>query len=145
MKTVQILRNNSDLQGTPGVLQTSGFSCLTLELPWRDNISQLSCIPAGTYKCVWNYSPAFKRHMYQVLDVPKRSGIRIHSGTWAGAKDKGYKSHVLGCILLGKSFGKHLGQKAIFTSKVTVSAFENHMGHEPFLLEIVNLWEKKNA
>ncbi len=66
-----------------------------LELEWRDNAPQVSCIPPGEYQLKWTLSNRFKRHTWQIMDVPDRSGIRIHSGNYAGAK----LSDSLGCPL----------------------------------------------
>lgn len=66
-----------------------------LELEWKDNAPQVSCIPPGEYRLAWTLSNRFKRHTWQVMDVPGRSGIRIHLGNFAGAK----LSDSLGCPL----------------------------------------------
>lgn len=50
----------------------------TCELPWIDNEPNISCIPDGEYKVKRSYSRKFKKDLWQVLDVPNRSGIRIH-------------------------------------------------------------------
>ena len=71
------------------------FSCLTLELPWRNNERMVSCIPLGTYDVIPRTSAKFKNHLY-VTDVPNRSFILIHQGN--------YHSDILGCILVGSSF-----------------------------------------
>jgi len=141
METVKILRTKTDLQGTPGNLYVPGFTCATLELPWRHNKQGLSCIPAGTYEVHHAYSPAFRKNLYRLKNVPGRAGVLIHSGNFAGAIDRAYLSHVKGCILLGKSIGILNKQRAVLSSKPTISAFEHFMGKEDFILEIVNLWE----
>lgn len=79
-----------------GELSADGvLLCNTLELPDRGNAPRVSCIPAGEYKVILNYSPAFKRVLPLLLDVPGRSGIRIHRGNWP--KDS------TGCILPGEN------------------------------------------
>lgn len=50
----------------------------TLELPWKENKTNVSCIPEGTYKVVKTYSPRFKKKLWLVKGVPGRSGIRFH-------------------------------------------------------------------
>jgi hypothetical protein len=64
----------------------------TLELPWKDNHKQISCIPAGTYKVERYSSPKFP-NTFQVLNVPNRSAILLHVGN--------YNTDTLGCILVG--------------------------------------------
>lgn len=138
MITVYLNREKQTMQGTQGVLSVPafGFSCFTLELPWRGNRVNLSCIPAGEYECVRYFSRAFKQWLYKVRGVEGRSGIAIHSGNVAGASDKGYRTHSLGCILLGKSRGQLWGQDAVLVSRVTVSRFFRLFEEKPFELKI---------
>lgn len=56
----------------------------TLERAWLDNLPMVSCIPAGEYSMGWTHSPRFKRKMLEVLRVPGRAGIRIHSADYVG-------------------------------------------------------------
>lgn len=53
--------------------------CWTIELPWKDNKHQESCIPEGEYR----YHKKFSQHLGWVLElekVPERSLIYIHPG-----------------------------------------------------------------
>jgi len=75
------------------------FKCKTLELPYLSNQQKVSCIPTGLYDCKSSYSPRFKKILPEVLQVPNRSGIRIHSGNYASFK----KTDSQGCILLGSA------------------------------------------
>jgi len=136
--TVYLHREKETMQGTEGILSVPalGFSCFSIELPWRDNQVSMSCIPAGEYECVRYYSNAFKQWLYKVREVEGRSGIAIHSGNVAGAEDKGYKSHSLGCILLGKSRGKLWDQAAVLVSRITVNRFFRLFEQKPFELKI---------
>ena len=79
---------------TIGRLRYGDFKCLTLELPWRENEPNVSCVPAGTYDAIKYDSP---KHGEVVLlkDVPHRSFVEIHSGN--------YTRQILGCILAGES------------------------------------------
>lgn len=54
----------------------------SIELPWRDNKRGASCIPMGEYKMRCTMSPRFGRMMWEV-DVPGRTGIRIHTANFA--------------------------------------------------------------
>lgn len=135
MKTVVLQRLGETAAGTQGILQTEGFSCKTLELPWHDNLRQKSCIPPGSYRCHLTSSPKFGQ-AYILTGTEPRSNVLIHSGNFAGDVDAGLKSHVQGCILLGKYFGSIEGQQAILLSRPTVRAFMAHMGGEQFTLII---------
>ena len=64
--------------GTNGKLECKGKSiCNTIELPWRENETRVSCIPEGKYFIRKRYSPKFKWHL-EVLDVANRSFILFH-------------------------------------------------------------------
>lgn len=136
MKNVWIWRLRRHDQGTEGLLLTYGFHCKTLELPWRDNQKSISCIPPGEYITVIRQSPKYGR-IYWVTKVPNRAWILKHSGNWAGDIALGYKSHTMGCILLGKKFGFLQDQRAVLNSRITVRKFMNHMSYEPFKLTIM--------
>jgi hypothetical protein len=66
--------------------------CHTLELPWRDNRVNVSCIPLGTYGLAITHSPRFKKPLPLVAGVPKRSGIRMHAANEV--------SELQGCIAI---------------------------------------------
>lgn len=122
-------------QGTRGILFFEDFNCPTLELPWRENHRNVSCIPAGDYKVKIRISPRYGQ-VYWVTEVPNRSFILIHSGNWAGDVKKGYKTHVNGCILLGQRRGLLVGQWAVLNSRITVKRLMLKTACEPFTLKI---------
>ena len=68
---------------------------VTMELPWKDNKHQVSCIPEGHYKVVPRVSKAHGKH-FHILNVPGRDMILIHEGN--------YVTNFLGCIGVGQSF-----------------------------------------
>lgn len=133
---VYLTRLRRSDQGTEGKILYNGFSCFTLELPWRNNSRGRSCIPVGEYKTITVNSNKYSL-IYWVTNVEERSGILIHWGNFAGDTSKGFKSHSMGCILLGKSFGYLGGQKAILNSRVTVYEFMRFMNYEPFILHVL--------
>lgn len=107
----------------------------TLELPDKDNKRQISCIPEGVYQCNIINSPKFGQ-VYGVLNVPNRANILIHAGNYGGDVEKGYRSDILGCILLGKGRGKLNDQPVVVSSKVALKEFMAALNNEPFELEI---------
>lgn len=116
---------------TQGKLSVGNFKCYSLEKPWAMNMKNVSCIPKGIYHCKYSFSPKFLKYTYEVLSVPNRSGIRIHSGN--------FFFDIQGCILLGDSF-KDInkdGKVDILNSSKTIKEFEQIMGKKSFNLEIV--------
>ncbi|WP_417857590.1 DUF5675 family protein [Xanthomarina gelatinilytica] len=64
--------------GTNGTLTLNGhFVCFTIELPWKENRQNSSCIPEGNYELRSRTSAKFHNHL-EILDVPNRSYILIH-------------------------------------------------------------------
>lgn len=128
MSDVLILRQRHTDQGVFGRLITPGFECYTLERPWLDNKSSISCIPVGTYKCFWTWSPRFKRRVYLVAGVTGRDGIRIHPAN--------IYTQLNGCIALGEKLGVMEGLPAVLVSAPAVRNFEMLMAGQTFTLEI---------
>jgi Family of unknown function (DUF5675) len=65
--------------GTNGKLECEGkLICLTIELPWKNNETKVSCITEGKYFIKKRYSKKFQWHL-EVLDVQNRSLILFHS------------------------------------------------------------------
>ena len=140
---VKISRKHTGDQGTDGVLVVSGnpFTCVTGELPWRDNAPDLSRIPVGTYRCSQLFSPHFGQPVYHVLGVPGRGDVEIHWGNWFGDTTLGFRSDVLGCILLGAEVTQMAPpgmavQLAISGSKPTVLEFMNILQGLDFILTV---------
>ena len=137
MRTATLRRTKTGDSGTFGELKTeTRKSWASGELPWRNNARGASCIPAGCYSCRMQYSPAHGREVYTLQDVPCRTDVEIHLGNWCGDLDKGYRSDVMGCILLGMALTRMEGQDAVIDSKHAVAEFENEMQDEPFQLVI---------
>jgi len=137
MKTATLYRGQSTNQGTFGRFVSSDYICLTVELPWRNNAPQLSCIPEGKYLCLFKLSPKFG-WVYHVTGVPGRGDILIHPGNYAGDVTRGFRSHSHGCILLATRIGNMDGQTAGLISATAVRRLEDALNKEPFLLEIKN-------
>lgn len=130
---VTITRTYTDTE-TLGILEARNagalFTCHSLELPWKENKSNVSCIPAGTYTVTWSFSPRKLKYTYRVQNVPNRAGILFHSAN--------YVTDLLGCIGLGSGRAdiNHDGIIDIVNSRVTISAFEGFLGKKPFTLVI---------
>jgi hypothetical protein len=104
---------------------------LTLELPYRNNEHEISCIPEGEYKCkrVFNRVTAGGTSLgttFEVSNVIGRSGILFHVGNTS--KD------TKGCILIGQTLED---SDAIRGSKMAFANFlESFSGINEFRLTI---------
>ncbi len=136
---VNLFRTRSNDQGTEGILSYLNFFCYTLELPWKDNKRNLSCIPEGTYKVSTRYSPKYGL-VYHIKEVSNRSYILIHSGNYGGDITKGLRSHTSGCILLGKKRGILNNQRAILSSRLTIKKFYDTLKGKDFKLNILEVY-----
>lgn len=86
-----VLQRTYGEKGTNGTLRYQGkVICHTIELPWRNNLRRLSCIPPGLYKLK---KKVFHKHGEQigVLNVLNREAILIHAANDA-------ERELLGCI-----------------------------------------------
>ncbi len=77
------------LEGTNGQLMVDGKTIgSTIELPWKENQRQISCIPEGRYELKKRYTTRFGYH-FAIVDVPFRSNILIHAFNYALRESKG--------------------------------------------------------
>lgn len=109
------------------------FSCVTLELPWRNNENNVSCIPAGEYVVKHRYSEEYGYH-FHVTDVEGRSYILIHAAN--------YYTDLRGCIAVGGAFAdiNKDGLKDVINSRQTLADFVNSVPRkEDFTLNINRL------
>lgn len=130
--SVVITRSAYDAKQTLGslVVGDKTFGCVTLERPDLANQPNISCIPKGTYLCQWKFKLNSLSYHYQVMNVPGRTGIFIHQGT--------FFFNSLGCILLGSqpTDANADGEKDLLNSKSILASFEKLMGKKDFQLTI---------
>ena len=74
---LELIRTYFDLGTNGKILALGRLITYTIELPWLDNLTQISCIPEGRYELVKRWSPKFNRHL-QIMNVSRRSNILIH-------------------------------------------------------------------
>jgi hypothetical protein len=72
------------------------YTCKTLELPWKQNQREISCIPTGNYFLSNRYSDKYKHHLL-INNVEDRDNVLIHVANYA--------SQLKGCIAPGADFG----------------------------------------
>lgn len=131
MMLLKLHRTQSTPQNTLGVLLVPSLRPLvTLELPWKDNLRNVSCVPRGTYELVLHESPKFGR-VFLLKNVPSRDNILIHPGNTVRDTE--------GCILLGLKFGHILGDEAVVSSRQAVNQLFNLLKFvtEDILLQIL--------
>lgn len=136
LKKLELIRlTTSRSRVQRGVIISEGEPlCLTLELPWRNNEAQLSCIPDGDYVCRRDTNRKTSGGLlipetYEVVNVPQRSGILFHVGNVS------LDTH--GCILLGSKFGYIDSNAAVLQSREAFELFIKTLkGVLKFQLEI---------
>ena len=144
MINVYLYRIGTSDQGTKGIWLAPNFYARILELPWRDNKPNVSCIPEGSYLCKIRRSRKFGV-CYHLTDVKKRTWILTHSGNLAGDLSKGFKTHTFGCLLMGKYFGTIANQPAVLLSRVTLKRFLKLMNGEAFTLHVKELYRRRKV
>jgi len=96
LKILKIMRKDRYSKSIGGELYIDGqFICYTLELPWKWNRKNVSCIPPGKYPCFWRHN----RGRVQLQDIPCLGGYRVAIQIHSGNKPV----HTKGCILVGET------------------------------------------
>ena len=99
LRAVLVRLNDNNTQ-TLGRLQLFNeldviFEGVTLELPFKANIKNISCIPTGVYRVMPRTSEKHAQH-YILLDTIGRELILIHTAN--------YYTQLRGCIAIGSNF-----------------------------------------
>lgn len=102
--------------------------CLSLELPWRENAKNISCIPLGIYTCSPEWNSDYGRHIYRVHNVPDRSGILIHPYNLV--------SEARGCIAPGMAFDPVKGYPGVTGSGVSLDELYHAAKESAFRLSV---------
>lgn len=119
MRTITLIRQPAQGNAVHGTLSFE-LNGTKRTFPSLENANCI--IPAGTYKVEYTWSPRFKKPLPEILNVPNRSGIRIHRGT--------LPEHSHGCILTdmaGISFLQILFNQQI----IAKDEHENEENYEP--------------
>lgn len=129
MEEVTLHRFSKGKNQTIGKLYYGNVECYTLELPYKNNSRNISCIPVGVYNVERRYSSKYKYH-FHVLDVPDRSLILIHHGN--------FNTQTRGCILVGNDIAdiNSDGAVDVVNSKATMRMLLSELP-EKFRLRIL--------
>jgi len=106
------------------------FECKTLELPWRGNETNISCIPRGTYHVSHRESPKYGNHLH-IEDVKDRSLILVHVANFV--------RQLLGCVAVGKTYADidKDGDLDVTSSRLTLQKLIDVVPLEGMALEII--------
>jgi hypothetical protein len=116
MSDARLMRFAYTPNGTFGRLVVGGKEFYTVERPWKDNQSNVSCIPEGRYTLRMRDSGVVTRSTggaysrgWEVTNVKGRSFIMIHPGNTV--------DDLQGCIAPGKQLGVVNGKWAVASSR----------------------------
>jgi len=140
MRTAKLVRSKDDGTQTIGRLycydSDSATTFDTLELAWKGNQHDISCIPVTTndspYTVKWTYSPRHGKFTYEITNVPDRTGIRFDVANFA--------KQLLGCCALGIGYGdiNSDGEIDILNSKKANDRFNAFFGEKDFQLTVMD-------
>lgn len=106
---------------------------VTMERGWLNNQNNISCVPEGVYDLKLEYSPKFRKDLWELYGVPNRSECKFHAAN--------YWRQLNGCIALGV---KHKdidgdGDPDITSSRDTMKKFHNSMTGTKACIVIKNI------
>lgn len=106
------------------------FDCKSLELPWKGNKTNISCIPRGVYYVNHRHSEKYGSHLI-IEDVKNRTYILIHVAN--------YVKQLRGCIAVGKTYAdiNKDGTIDVTSSRVTLEKLIDVVPIEGMTLEII--------
>jgi len=110
---------------TVGVFIHEDFKLHSLELAWRNNAPNKSCIPEGTY--IVKRDVTGRHRFYAIQDVPNRSNVEIHIANTI--------SDLLGCIGLGMGISANYD---LVSSRIACNNLIEYVGDESFTLTITH-------
>lgn len=117
-----------------GLQFDTGFQCFVLELPWRGNEQEQSCITEGVYQCGLRPSARFGGYtdgmVYHIQPVQGRTDILIHAGNTV--------RDTKGCLLVGDSIADGT-PTFLRNSRKTLMALHEHTQGKPFTLTIASI------
>lgn len=100
---------------------TTEYIGCSIERGWRNNQARVSCVPEGEYQLKLEYSPRFRKKLWELYGVPNRSECKFHAAN--------YWRQLNGCIALGN---KHIdidgdGDPDVTSSRNTMKKFHKAM------------------
>lgn len=125
---VRLIRYYSGIQATLGILKFPVIHnpIYTLELPWRENQNDISCIPVGVYEVI-PHNSIDHPNTFEISGVPNRVEILFH------VLNK--PSETLGCIGVGMAVNPVSPE---ITSSNIAMDLVRHLGGSGFTLSVEN-------
>ena len=157
MINLKLKRVGKGKESTAGILSVNDkILCQVIELAYKDNQREISCVPTGTYRIAFRKEGGFynryiakkwaaeieqSRGMLELQDVPGRDYILIHVGNWAGGYSK--PSNTEGCLLLNERVsqlenGEWIGSSSVSAYKSVYKAIAQWLEHDDVQIEIVD-------
>lgn len=115
-----------------GLMKLGQFT--TLELPWRENEKNRSCIPEGDYRLsLRGPTDRFKYTHLLVHDTAPREMVLVHRGN--------FPKNTTGCVLVGMGFGNADGDKIpdVLSSEAAMNLLVQMIPEEPIPLTVIDL------
>jgi len=126
-------QNENQSSGITKIIQNHFplFASVSLERGWKENKSNVSCIPPGKYTMAYEYSDKFKKFLWEIKGVKNRSECKFHAAN--------YWNQLNSCVALGSNFQdiNKDGYRDVTNSGNTMSAFEEIL--MPYKNKIVTL------
>jgi len=92
-------------EGTNGeIFNGATLVCGSIELPWKQNLANVSCIPEGTYVLKMRSTTRLGPHL-QLIGVKDRKYILMHAANDALKELRGCIAPVTNCTGPGKGIG----------------------------------------
>jgi hypothetical protein len=115
---VEVIRTKYRNDGTFGTLYIDDWPvCVTLELPWKNNDPQVSCIPT-----IQTYAERVESlkfgNTFEVKNVPNRTHILFHGANTI--------ADLLGCIGLAEFYHRFAGQAGVANPSKGAAMIEFH-------------------
>jgi Family of unknown function (DUF5675) len=128
---LELIRKYFPLGTTGQIFHQCRLITHSIELPWKDNHAQVSCIPEGRYRIIKRYTEHFGQH-FAVMGVPGRKDILIHPANDALLELRGCIAPV--SMLTGEAEAKGLKSREALQDLVVLTNKAFRMDEPVFLI-----------
>jgi hypothetical protein len=128
---LELIRKYFPLGTTGQIFDQCRLITFSIELPWKDNHAQVSCIPEGRYRIIKRYTEHFGQH-FAVMGVPGRKDILIHPANDALLELRGCIAPV--SMLMGEAEAKGLKSREALDELLLLTRKAFQMEEPVFLI-----------